>query len=98
MGVNQTELSHHGVSDQSLLSCFTLGVSFPFSAAVFRALAVAAKGISHKPMHLLSLDFVPSPHSLTEPGPVSSNICDCLVGLISTIELDWTLTGLTSPV
>jgi len=32
--------------------------------------------------------FLPSPPSLTEPGPVSSNNHDCLVSLISTIRLD----------
>jgi len=33
--------------------------------------------------------------SPTDPGPVSSNNHDCPVGLISTIRLDLTLTGLT---
>jgi len=34
-------------------------------------------------------------NSLTNPGPVSSNSHDCPVDLISTIRLDFTLTGLT---
>ena len=96
--VNEKELPHRCVSDQSLLCCFTLGVSFLFSAAVFWVLAVAVKRISCKPMHPLSLGFVPSLPSPTKPGLVSSNIHDCPVSLISTIELDWALTRLPIPV